>query len=234
MREGGWGAQVGDPLQLPATVLSPSAVAAGYALSLFQRLQGAGYPVHMLRTQYRMHSQIRHFPSAQFYDNQVVDGEGVDTVTARAWHAKRIFGPFFFFDLEHGEETQPGGSTGSRVNVREAEFVVQLYRQLSAWHPELKNTRRVGIISPYKFQVKLIREKLKESGQEGTQLVDVNTVDGFQVKTTEAERGDECAPAQPLLLPPPPHRDGRRTWSFSLACERMRRGGSGSWQTIGE
>ena len=178
---------MGDPLQLPATVLSPRAVDSGYALSLFQRLQGAGYPVHMLRMQYRMHSQIRHFPSKQFYENRVVDGEGVDVVTKRAWHAKRIFGPFYFFDLEHGEETQPGGSTGSRVNVREAEFVVQLYRQLIAWHPELKNTSKVGIISPYKFQVKLIREKLRESGQEGTQLVDVNTVDGFQVKKTKEE-----------------------------------------------
>ena len=201
-------AQVGDPLQLPATVLSPAAVDAGYALSLFQRLQGAGYPVHMLRMQYRMHSHIRHFPTANFYDNQVVDGEGVDELTKRAWHAKRIFGPFFFFDLEHGEETQPGGSAGSRVNVREAEFVVQLYRQLSAWHPELKNTRRVGIISPYKLQVKLIREKLKESGQEGTQLVDVNTVDGFQVKTTEAgRRGVRSAPRltnlPPVATPPP-------------------------------
>ena len=36
---------VGDPEQLPATVMSPLAVAQGYDKSLFKRLQQAGYPV---------------------------------------------------------------------------------------------------------------------------------------------------------------------------------------------
>lgn len=44
---------VGDPVQLPATVISPAAVARGYETSLFKRLQSAGYPVNVLNTQYR-------------------------------------------------------------------------------------------------------------------------------------------------------------------------------------
>jgi hypothetical protein len=42
---------VGDPQQLPATVLSLEAKRRGYDTSLFERLQRGGYPSHMLRTQ---------------------------------------------------------------------------------------------------------------------------------------------------------------------------------------
>lgn len=54
---------VGDPLQLPATVFSSHASAAGYERSLFERLQQAGHRTHLLRTQYRMHPQISAFPA---------------------------------------------------------------------------------------------------------------------------------------------------------------------------
>lgn len=40
---------VGDPEQLPATVMSSVAVAQGYDKSLFKRLQQAGYPVQVRR-----------------------------------------------------------------------------------------------------------------------------------------------------------------------------------------
>lgn len=42
---------VGDPVQLPATVLSSRALAHGYSGSLFSRLQSAGYPVQVLAVQ---------------------------------------------------------------------------------------------------------------------------------------------------------------------------------------
>jgi senataxin len=40
---------VGDPNQLPATVLSAAALEHGYNTSMFQRLQAAGYPVQVGR-----------------------------------------------------------------------------------------------------------------------------------------------------------------------------------------
>jgi senataxin len=58
---------VGDPRQLPATVLSPRAERAGLGRSLFERLEGAGHEVVMLTVQYRMHPDIRVFPSETFY-----------------------------------------------------------------------------------------------------------------------------------------------------------------------
>ncbi len=65
---------VGDPQQLPATVLSQRGRDLLFERSLFERLQQAGCPVHMLKVQYRMHPHIREFPSKHFYENQLLDG----------------------------------------------------------------------------------------------------------------------------------------------------------------
>lgn len=81
---------VGDPIQLPATVISKRAVSFGYDVSLFKRLQTAGYPVQVLDTQYRMHPDICRFPSDQFYDGGVKTGEGVEAATKRPWHAQKV------------------------------------------------------------------------------------------------------------------------------------------------
>ena len=45
---------VGDPVQLPATVISSRAAEAGYNVSLFKRLQSADFPVNVLDTQVRV------------------------------------------------------------------------------------------------------------------------------------------------------------------------------------
>ena len=81
---------VGDPIQLPATVISKRAVSYGYDVSLFKRLQTAGYPVQVLDTQYRMHPDICRFPSDQFYHSGVKTGEGVEAATRRPWHAQKV------------------------------------------------------------------------------------------------------------------------------------------------
>jgi hypothetical protein len=68
---------VGDPVQLPATVISSMAVDHGYNRSMFERLASAGYPVRMLNVQYRMHPDVSAFPSQQFYAGSLRDGESV-------------------------------------------------------------------------------------------------------------------------------------------------------------
>ncbi|XP_059313666.1 probable helicase MAGATAMA 3 [Lycium ferocissimum] len=171
---------VGDPVQLPATVISPIAGKFGYCVSLFERLQRAGYPVQMLKTQYRMHPEIRNFPSREFYEEALEDGPDVEEQTKRSWHEYRCFGPFSFFDIHDGKESQPSGS-GSWQNVDEVEFVLAMYRKLVSRYPELKSSSRLAIISPYRHQVKLLRQKFRETfGVESDKVVDINTVDGFQ------------------------------------------------------
>ncbi|KAL3140547.1 hypothetical protein ABBQ32_005126 [Trebouxia sp. C0010 RCD-2024] len=169
---------VGDPVQLPATVISKRAVAHGYDVSLFKRLQTAGYPVQVLDTQYRMHPDICRFPSNQFYDGSVKTGTGVEEATRRPWHAQKAFGPFVFYDTD-SKESVPEGSS-SLVNVTEVEMVLCVYAQLMSYHPELKSQGSVAVISSYKAQVKLIREKFKAALGDDARLVDINTIDGFQ------------------------------------------------------
>ncbi|CAA0826618.1 Probable helicase MAGATAMA 3 [Striga hermonthica] len=171
---------VGDPVQLPATVISPVAEKYGYGMSLFKRFQRAGYPVQMLKTQYRMNPEIRSFPSKEFYDEALEDGPDVESQTKRSWHKFRCFGPFCFFDIHEGTESQPSGS-GSWVNVDEVDFVLSMYGSLVSRYPELKSSSRLAIISPYRHQVKLFREKFRSNfGVESDKVVDINTVDGFQ------------------------------------------------------
>ncbi|KAL3616777.1 putative helicase MAGATAMA 3 [Castilleja foliolosa] len=171
---------VGDPVQLPATVISSVAEKHGYGMSLFKRFQKAGYPVQMLKTQYRMNPEIRKFPSREFYDESLEDGPDVEVQTTRAWHKYRCLGPFCFFDIHEGKESQPSGS-GSWVNLDEVDFVLAMYSVLVSRYPELKTSSRFAIISPYSQQVKLIKEKFRSTfGIESDKVVDVNTVDGFQ------------------------------------------------------
>ncbi|KAG9444226.1 hypothetical protein H6P81_015566 [Aristolochia fimbriata] len=170
---------VGDPVQLPATVISQTAQKFGYDMSLFKRFQMAGYPVQMLKTQYRMHPEIRNFPSKEFYSDSLDDGPYVGVHTVRPWHDYRCFGPFCFFDID-GVETQPSGS-GSWVNLDEVEFTLVLYVKLASMFPDLKSSSQLAIISPYRHQVKLFREQFREKfGVNSDQMVDVNTIDGFQ------------------------------------------------------
>lgn len=89
-------------------------------------------------------------------------------------------GRFVFFDIHEGKETQPSGS-GSWENVDEVDFVLLMYHKLIISYPELKSSDRLAIISPYRHQVKLFRNKYKETfGVDSEKFVDINTVDGFQ------------------------------------------------------
>ncbi|KAL4448164.1 hypothetical protein ABPG75_005383 [Micractinium tetrahymenae] len=171
---------VGDPVQLPATVMSQRALAQGYSESLFKRLQTAGYPVHMLDTQYRMHPTIREFPSTNFYGGNLKDGPNVASDTQRPWHSSPAFQPLVFIDVK-GTETVPEGSS-SLVNEKEAEMVLQMYRELRHRHSSLVGAKpSVAVISPYKAQVSLLRRLFKAAlGEEAAKLVDINTIDGFQ------------------------------------------------------
>lgn len=49
-------------------------------------------------------------------------------------------------------------------------------------YPELKSSSQLAIISPYNYQVKTFKDRFREMfGAEAEKVVDINTVDGFQV-----------------------------------------------------
>ncbi|TFJ86328.1 hypothetical protein NSK_002536 [Nannochloropsis salina CCMP1776] len=69
---------VGDPRQLPATVMSPVLQKYKYDRSLFERLEKGGHPVHLLRVQYRMRPPICRFPSHAFYQNKLLNAPALE------------------------------------------------------------------------------------------------------------------------------------------------------------
>lgn len=81
-------------------------------------------------------------------------------------------------------ESKSSGS-GSVENAGEVEFVLLMYHHLVTNYPELRSSARLAIITPYRSQVKLFRNSFRNTfGVESEKVVDINTVDGFQVYTT--------------------------------------------------
>ncbi|CAM8889725.1 unnamed protein product [Rhodiola kirilowii] len=172
---------VGDPQQLPATVISKAAGSLLYNRSLFERFQQGGCPTMLLSVQYRMHPQIRDFPSKYFYKGRLIDSESVTNVPDEKYYQDRLLRPYIFYDIAHGRESHRGGSV-SYENLHEAQFCLQLYEHLQKTLKRMGlNKVSVGIITPYKLQLKCIRREFDHivNSEEGKDLY-INTVDAFQ------------------------------------------------------
>lgn len=171
----------GDHCQLPPTIKSFEAAKAGLSVTLFEKAIKRNKADVMLTEQYRMNEKIMHFPSRIFYENQLVAAAGVATAT--------IFPedmPVEFVDTAGtGYFEQTNEETFSIYNEEEARLLIRHFtdyiHQLEAMEL-LSSVKNIGIISPYKAQVTLLQEALKES--EVWELVSgrlsINTVDAFQ------------------------------------------------------
>ncbi|XP_027341942.1 uncharacterized protein LOC113854861 isoform X2 [Abrus precatorius] len=172
---------VGDPKQLPATVLSNVASKFLYQCSMFERLQRAGHPVIMLTEQYRMHPEICKFPSFHFYDNKLLNGSQMSSKSA-PFHQTRGLGPYVFYDIIDGREVH-GKNSGvmSLCNEHEANAAVEVLRFFKKRYPSEFVGGRIGIITPYKCQLSLLRSRfLNAFGPSSIADIEFNTVDGFQ------------------------------------------------------
>ncbi|PIA43898.1 hypothetical protein AQUCO_01800146v1 [Aquilegia coerulea] len=171
---------VGDPKQLPATVLSHVASKFLFECSMFERLQRAGHPVVMLSKQYRMHPEICKFPSLHFYDDKLLNGDQMSSKVA-PFHENKYLGPYMFFDVVDGQESHGKSGAMSLYNECEASVAVEILKFFSKRYPSEFVGGRIGIISPYKSQVSLLRTRFSSVfGPSATADVEFNTVDGFQ------------------------------------------------------
>ncbi|KAK7402855.1 DEAD-box type RNA helicase [Neonectria punicea] len=176
---------VGDPKQLPPTVLSQSAARFGYDQSLFVRMQ-QNHPksVHLLDMQYRMHPEISMFPSREFYEGQLQDGQNMQELRQQPWHKNTLLGPYRFFDVQGVQERGQRGR--SLVNTRELEVAMQIYDRFSKEHREMDLTGKIGIITPYKAQLFELRNRFTSRYGEGiTNIIEFNTTDAFQGRECE-------------------------------------------------
>ena len=169
---------VGDHRQLPPTVISRTAEDGGLNIPLFERLIENGIPSHMLTTQYRMHSTIREFPSARFYENRLEDGcSDSDRPPATGFLWPDWSKPVAFIPV-HGSEISDNTSS-SKSNMDEAAMVVKVVNDLLAAMD--LNPEDIGVISPYSGQVRLIRQ-LFDGSIEG---LEIKSVDGYQGREKE-------------------------------------------------
>lgn len=176
---------VGDPKQLPPTVLSQSAARFGYDQSLFVRMQ-QNHPqsVHLLDMQYRMHPQISRFPSTEFYEGQLKDGQDMLQLRQMPWHENRLLSPYRFFDV-HGVQ-EKGHKGQSLVNVRELEIAICIYETFSARYRDYDLRGKIGIITPYKAQLYELRNRFRSRfGEDIFNMIEFNTTDAFQGRECE-------------------------------------------------
>lgn len=174
----------GDHKQLPPTIVSPQAVAQGFAVSLPERLLKELGPEisRQLTVQYRMHRDIMQFSSYELYQS---------TLTAHASVQEHLLkdlpgveanelteSPITFIDTagaSYDEEIEQDGE--SRLNPLEAELALKkLEALLAAGLPPAE----IAVIAPYSAQVRLLRQRIPHSE------VEVDSVDGFQGREKEA------------------------------------------------
>ncbi|MBQ8065463.1 MAG: AAA family ATPase [Prevotella sp.] len=182
----------GDHCQLPPTVKSIAALKAGLGKTLMERIVEL-HPeaVTLLRMQYRMNDAIMRFSSDYFYDGQVESAPDVkfrsilDLDIPMEW-----ISPMEPVSTMEPIPSSPYheeviGESFGRINKAEAELTLdtlQRYFERIGKQRLLDERIDVGIISPYRAQVQLLRRLLmkREYFKPFRRLISVNTVDGFQ------------------------------------------------------
>lgn len=176
----------GDHQQLPPTVKSIAALKAGLGKTLMERIvENKPEIVTLLQVQYRMNDKIMQFSSNEFYGGKLqtapeIKYRGIlDYDNPMSWYNTDDLPE----EIESKEEFV--GESFGRINKAEAELTLQhleLYYGRIGKQRILDERIDVGIISPYRAQVQLLRRMIKkrEFFKPYRHLISVNTVDGFQ------------------------------------------------------
>nr|XP_012599548.1 probable helicase senataxin isoform X2 [Microcebus murinus] len=174
---------VGDPKQLPPTVISMKAQEYGYDQSMMARFYKlleenvehnmiGRLPILQLTIQYRMHPDICLFPSNYIYNRSLKTNRLTETYRCSSdWP----FQPYLVFDVGDGSERR---DNDSYVNVQEIKLVMEIIKLIKDKRRDV-TFRNIGIITHYKAQKTMIQKDLdKEFDRKGP--AEVDTVDAFQ------------------------------------------------------
>ena len=173
----------GDHRQLPPTIKCPAALQGGLDKTLMQTIvEQKPRCVSLLTVQYRMADGIMQFPNHEFYDGQLQSAPEVKYRGILDWDTA-----IDWIDTPDGTEyaEQMADDGQSRLNPAEAELTLQSLKQ---YFEKIGRDRilyeriDVGIISPYRGQVSLLRRMLRRDAywKPFRSLTTVNTIDGFQ------------------------------------------------------
>ena len=165
----------GDHCQLPPTIRSVEAARGGLERTLLEKCV-ALHPqsVVLLEEQYRMHRVIMGFSSREFYEEKL---QAAPAVAERMLPGEA---PLQFIDTAGCgfEEKQEG----TRIaNPEEAAFLLKQVERLLAALPPDAPAPTIGVISPYRQQVELLKELAAASPILSVYgNLTVNTIDSFQ------------------------------------------------------
>ncbi|KAI4484731.1 hypothetical protein M0804_007297 [Polistes exclamans] len=170
---------VGDPNQLPATIISQEAKKYGLDQSLFFRIQNAfqkmkDNPIIMLNTQYRMAYAISYWPNKFFYGGQLKND--IPNVHRFPFHNYRIF------------NINSNQNDDKFSNTSEAEFISNLIlcMMVNFNFEKWESNVSIGVLTPYNNQKHLILEKLNAKlltvpdSIQTRFTIEINTIDRFQ------------------------------------------------------
>ena len=182
----------GDHRQLPPTIKCPEAQEGGLDHTLMQQIvENKPKCVSLLTVQYRMCEGIMQFPNQQFYEGKLTSDPSVKYRSILDWDTPiewidacdELQETDVLQDETFAEEVSLDGV--SRVNPAEAQLTLDtLHRYFEKIGKEriLYERIDVGLISPYKGQVRLLRRLIKKDSywKPFRHLITINTVDGFQ------------------------------------------------------
>lgn len=174
----------GDHCQLPPTILSIEAAKNGLNRTLFEKaIASQKQASQILQTQYRMHEQIMGFSNQQFYHNQLIAHDSVKSEILG--EDAFLSTPVDWIDTAgcgYTEEQNP--ETLSYSNPEEANLLLKyLSKVIEALKQEnnlMPERLTIGVISPYREQVKYLNRSLSHFSELSELSIDVHTVDGFQ------------------------------------------------------
>ncbi|KAL5978010.1 hypothetical protein ACLOJK_037033 [Asimina triloba] len=128
-----------------------------------------------------MHPEICRFPSLHFYGNKLMNGDHMDCKSA-PFHESMYLRPYLFFDVIDGLEHH-GKNFGpfSLCNESESDAAVEVLKFFKKRYPAEFVGGRIGVITPYRNQLSLLRSRFTDAFGPGTTAdMEFNTVDGFQ------------------------------------------------------
>ncbi len=156
---------------------------AGLDRSLFERLVGH-LPHVMLDEQYRMNDAIMAFSNEAFYGGKLHAHDSVRAHTL-ALTSTAVTGleaplaevlapshPLVFVDVDHDGQ--------ARHNATEARALVDTVAALLDLGDDAETTPTIGVVSPFRAQVYLIRTLLADTLGKAAAAIDVDTVERFQ------------------------------------------------------
>lgn len=197
MRRAGRVILAGDHCQLPPTVKCYEAMKQGLGRSLMERLvENHPEAVTLLITQYRMNEEIMKFSSDWFYGGEMKASEDakyrsiLDLDTPIEWIDTAEMIKEVSEESSESEDMRAyrdalAGNSFGRINKEEAQLTIltlQNYINRIGKQRFLDERLDIGLISPYRAQVRYLRQLVKRLSffKPFRHAISINTVDGFQ------------------------------------------------------